>query len=440
MSEHRQPPDEKRGERLARGGRAALRRRTLAGYRYVRMRWRVLFGLIDAVGAAAAAMVRLTAVWRCAADKGVCPPVERILVVQWDHLGDAIITTPIFEPLRRRYPGARIEVLAAPWNRAVFDLVEEVDQVHVCPHNRFAPRPGLAWIPAVLAWGLRMRRRHFDLAIDVRGEFPHNVLLWLSGARRRVGWGSGGGGFLLTDKAVYVPDRPELDSRMALLECLGIEAAGEDRRPLPRLRPTPTAIDLAESAWREAAPASGARRVVIHVGAGTAAKRWPAEHWRTLLAGLAERDDLVVALVGADGDRETARAILGSRLRPAAVDWTGRLGIAELAAVLQQADVMVGADSGPAHLAAAVGTPVVVLFSGTNRLEQWRPQGAMVQALRHPVACAPCHRRHCPVASQPCMRGIHPASVLRTIEELLAEAAGGEDPFRLAASRREVRR
>jgi ADP-heptose:LPS heptosyltransferase len=104
---------------------------------------------------------------------------------------------------------------------------------------------------------------------------------------------------------------------------------------------------------------------------------------------------------------------------------------------LQQADLAIGADSGPAHLAAAAGTPVVVLFSGTNRVEQWRPQGAMVQALRHPVACAPCHRRQCPVASQPCMRGIRPADVLLAIEELLAAAAGrGEDRSALVPAKR----
>lgn len=439
MIERPQPRSGNHDRRTASLGQATLRRHPLGGYRYVRWRWRLLFALVDTLGTTLfAAAGCLVALWRriVPARRGKSETTRRILVVQLDHLGDAIITAPIFALLKQRYPGARIEVLAAPWNRRVFDLIAEVDRVHVCSKNRFAPRPGLSWIPAVIAWGLRMRRRRFDLAIDVRGEFPHNVLLWLCGARRRVGWGSGGGGFLLTDRAAYVSDRPELESRMALLERLGIDAGPAGRRPLPRIHPPEEANDFARSAWRQASPERSVHRVVIHVGAGTAAKRWPVEHWRVLLAGLAARGGVAVALVGAESDTATARAILGSRPWPV-VDWTGRLEIAELAAVLQQADLAIGADSGPAHLAAAVGTPVVVLFSGTNRVEQWRPQGAMVQALRHPVACAPCHRRQCPVASQPCMRGIRPADVLLAIEELLAAAAGrGEDRSALVPAKR----
>ena len=334
--------------------RVSLRRHPLGGYRYVRWRWRLLFALVDVLGTALfAAAGCLAALWRriVPARRGEGGTTGRILVVQLDHLGDAIITAPIFALLKQRYPAARIEVLAAPWNRRVFDLIAEVDRVHICARNRFAPRPGLGWIPAVIVWGLRMRRRRFDLAIDVRGEFPHNVLLWLCGARRRVGWGSGGGGFLLTDRAAYVPDRPELESRMALLEPLGIDAGGAGRRPLPRIHPTEAADAFARSAWRQASPERSARRVVIHVGAGTPAKRWPVEHWRALLAGLAARGSVAVALVGVESDTATARAILGSRPWPV-VDWTGRLEIAELAAVLQQADLAIGADSGPAHLAA----------------------------------------------------------------------------------------
>ena len=183
-----------------------LRRRALGGYRYVRLRWRVLFALVDAIGSALSAAARLLAGSRNRSSALDDP--RRILVVQFDHLGDAILTTSIFAPLRKRFPQARIDVLAAPWNRAVFDSAAEVDNVHVCRRNRFAPNVGLAWIPATIVWGLRLRKHRYDLAIDVRGEFPHNVLLWLSGAARRLGWASGGGGFLLTDKPDYVADPP----------------------------------------------------------------------------------------------------------------------------------------------------------------------------------------------------------------------------------------
>jgi ADP-heptose:LPS heptosyltransferase len=103
--------------------------------------------------------------------------------------------------------------------------------------------------------------------------------------------------------------------------------------------------------------------------------------------------------------------------RPAGViDWTGILNLSELAAVLSSADLFVGADSGPAHLAAAVGRPVVVLFSGTNNPRQWRPCGEQVAIVRHPVECSPCHARRCPLPNHPCMRDLTPDSVARAVD------------------------
>jgi ADP-heptose:LPS heptosyltransferase len=162
-------------------------------------------------------------------------------------------------------------------------------------------------------------------------------------------------------------------------------------------------------------------RVVFHVGASTSAKRWPAEHWRRLLEYLSADGRAVVVLVGTADDSQTARAVLGFSPPDNATDWTGRFTIDELAAVLQQADVVVGADSGPAHLAAAVGTPVVALFSGTNNVQQWQPRGQSVCTLHNAVPCAPCHQRACPLAGHPCMRGIHPDNVMKTLDGLLPE-------------------
>ena len=244
-----------------------------------------------------------------------------------------------------------------------------------------------------------------DLAIDVRGEFPLALILWLCGARRRLGWSAGGGGFLLTDSARFVPDRPEIESRAALLAELGIRTDGpKDLRPV--FRPTRDARRAVCRRLARLLPRE--RTVVLHVSAGTSAKQWPIEHWRELLGRLIVDHGVQVVLVGSRSDGILAQSILAGRTWPGVFDWTGQLGVVELAALLERAQAMVGADSGPAHLAAAVGTPVVALFSGTNNPSQWRPPGDRVTVLRHPVACSPCHRERCPLAGHPCMNG--PAS------------------------------
>lgn len=347
---------------------------------------------------------------------------KRILLVQFDHLGDAVITTAMFPRLKQRFPHARIDVLAAPWNRAVFDAAPQVENVFVCARNRFASGHGLAWIPATIAWGWRLRRERYDLAIDVRGEFPHNVLLWFTGAPRRLGWSSGGGGFLLTHKAPFVVNRAEVDSRASLLDQLDIRSP---ERLQPEFHPSAAATETAAAAWNEFEGSfERRRRIVLHVGAGTSAKRWPAEHWRRLVLHLSLEQDIHVGVVGTAADAPTARAILGDSPRRNMADWTSRFTVDQLAAVLQQADVLIGADSGPAHLAAAVGTAVVALFSGTNSVDQWQPRGKCVRVLRANVPCSPCHLKTCPLAAHRCMRDIHPEHIMETLNQLLPESPG----------------
>jgi ADP-heptose:LPS heptosyltransferase len=116
------------------------------------------------------------------------------------------------------------------------------------------------------------------------------------------------------------------------------------------------------------------------------------------------------------------------------IDWTGQLGVGELAAVIEQSDVFVGADSGPAHLAAAVGTPAVVLFSGTNDPRQWQPWGSGVTVVRRVVRCSPCHRERCPLKDHPCMNGLEVAEVARAVEEAARAAGVSRHPGRLRFS------
>lgn len=422
-----------------------LRRRPLGRYRYVRLRWRVTFAAIDLLGtvvfAAARAVRRMIAARKQDTPKEQSDP-KVILLVQLDHLGDAIISTAMLPVLREQYPEASIEVLAGAWNREVFEALPEVSRVHVSRVNRFA-RGGLArfaWIPATFWWGLALRRRKVDLGIDVRGEFPVALSLWLGGARRRLGWDCSGGGFLLTDRAEFtdrpkfVVDRPEVESRTALLAALGISPK-KAAHLRPRLRGDDAARRRIARRLAELAatnPAAGPR-VVLHVGAGTPAKTWPAEHWRELLGRIIVGHGAGVVLVGGRQDRVIAQGILGGRSWPGVADWTGRLSVMELAALLERADVLVGADSGPAHLAAAVGTPVVVLFSGTNLPRQWQPCGEQVTVIRHRVDCSPCHRERCPRAGHPCMRLLRPQQVAAAVERVLHDRSG--QPKRLGRHR-----
>ena len=144
------------------------------------------------------------------------------LVVQLDHLGDAVLSTPLIAELRVAYPEATIDVLASPSNHEVFEADPNVDRVWIAERTWFERRPDRWAVTAVWSLGRSLRRMDYDLGIDVRGDVLTVVVLALAGARRRVGWAMGGGAFLLTDVADWIPGRHEVRSRLALLSCLGI--------------------------------------------------------------------------------------------------------------------------------------------------------------------------------------------------------------------------
>jgi ADP-heptose:LPS heptosyltransferase len=440
----------------------------LGRYRYSKLRWRFSVHVVDALGSIAMRAWR----WFRPPEPPVTP--RRVLVVQLDHLGDAVLTTPLLAGLRAAYPEAAIDVLASPSNHEVFEADPYVDRVRLASRTWFERRRGRwAMLSAVWSLGRTLRGTGYDLGIDVRGDILTVLVLALAGIPRRVGWAMGGGGFLLTDVAEWRPGRHEVDSRLALLDRLGVATDGparvlvhvsdDDRievnRRLLEAWPDPLAIprtgSLQTARVRREAIVGGARLrklapalhamadrlnepdwlhagrfgeeapiLAVHLGAGTAAKRWPPGHWRTLV-GRFLADGWRVVVVGGPEDAAAAAA-----LAPHAnlEDWTGRMSVTRTAALLERADLFIGADSGPSHLAAGAGVPSVVLFSGTNRSGQWRPWSRRSLILKHPVPCRPCHQRTCPLATHPCMTGLDPDRVYRAAQRWWARLHRRESP------------
>lgn len=431
-------------------------------YRYSKLRWRILVRAFDIVG------TLVLCVWRAVR---AVPRVEsptRILVVQLDHLGDAVLTSPMLERLRSAYPEATIDVLASPSNIEVFESDPNVDHVRLATRNWFERRRG-RWALGTAVWrlGLSLRGEGYDLGIDVRGDILSVLVLALAGIPKRVGWAMGGGAFLLTDVAEWVPGRHEVESRLALLRRLGLSDSGPARvivhatdrdRVLvaQRLREAwPGRLSRASASSvrvgkfvsgdgrrvRGAAPERAARvdaadwlhagrfgakapLLAVHLGAGTAAKRWPTSHWQRLLGRFLD-DGWRVVVVGGPEDADAALA-----LEPHADlrDWTGRLTVPQTAAFLERADLFIGADSGPSHLAACAGIASVILFSGTNRPSQWRPWSRRSLILRRHVPCRPCHHKVCPLADHPCMTGLLPDRVYLAARRWWAQLHREESP------------
>ncbi len=390
-------------------------------YRFARRGWRYAFALVDALGRTAMRLFQRRANANSSADEP-----RRILLVQLDHLGDAILTTSLLPALRHRFPQATIDVLAAPWNSEVFAARREVARIHLSRVNRFARSAArLRWPFSVAYWSLKLRERKYDLAVDVRGEFSVALMLFGAGIPRRIGWNCAGGGFLLTQSVPFERGRPEIDSRREILRTLGVGAAAA-ARAVPRWEPKAESESFVRHMLGEFAR-DERPWYVFHLGAGTPAKTWPIEHWRELLGRSILDFDARIILIGGPAEAAAARELTQDMFWPNVMDWTDRLTLDQLAALSRRSALFVGADSGPAHLAAAAGAKVLVLFSGTNDPAQWRPVGDDVTVLRHEVACSPCYAVRCPLRTHPCLRDLTPTDVVDAIRRLT------NDPIAIAA-------
>jgi heptosyltransferase-2 len=329
----------------------------------------------------------------------------RLIVRLPNWLGDTVMAVPALRALRTGWPDASV-LVAGPW-------------AHVLAGQGLAdtlvtyPR---AW-RGRLATADTVRSFQGDLAVLLPNslEAALSAVYWR--ARRRIGFAVGGRRLLLTDGVVRPAARlHQADEYLLLVEYLGLAA---DTR-VPTLAPPPADGDARTRARRlldEHVGLPRAPRVALHIGADYgSAKVWPTERVVDACRALGGAG-MVPLLLGAPRDAALASAIVGATGVSSLV---GRDDPALLPALLTEIDALVAGDTGVSHLAAALGTPAIVLFGPTDPTLT-APRGTAT-VLTHPVPCAPCHYRVCPI-EHPCLDGIAAARVAAALAEALAVRA-----------------
>jgi ADP-heptose:LPS heptosyltransferase len=363
---------------------------------------RVLAGFVDALGSLFFQLPRQPVEW---------PLLKRIAVLRLDHLGDVLLTLPALKALRQGAPQARIDFWVGPWGKEVAELSGVADRVVVFDAPWFArPSRGDFWTGS-RGLSRRLKEEGYDAVIDFRGDVRHALASWKAKIPVCIGQAVTGGRFFLTHPAHYDSSLHEVEQNMSLLRQAGLippalpswpdfhtvdGEAGEVRKILESL-------------------GSGPNIIAVHPLPATPAKRWMAERWGQLMEGLPGDFDLV--LIGTEGDRPYLEEIqkgCGRKIHSAA----GLMNLKVLAAFLKQCRLFIGVDSGPAHIAAAMGTPVVSLFSGTNRAAQWGPWGSQVKIIQKITECSPCERQDCPFENE-CMRRIETAEVINETRRVI---------------------
>jgi lipopolysaccharide heptosyltransferase II len=358
------------------------------------------------------------------------PGLRRVLAVRLDAAGDVLMTTPALRALRAARP-ERLTLLTSTSGAAIAELLPELDDVIVYDAPWMKATPGVFDPARDSAFIDRLRAEHFDAAaiftVHSQSPLPAATLTYLAGIPRRLAHCRENPYELLTD---WVPD-PEIDRplrhevrrQLDLLEQVGIRAVDEHlslhvpdvASRMIRSRLHLLGID-ARQPW-----------IVVHPGATAPSRRYPPERFGEVLRRLHVRTGWPMVLTGGRDERELVESV-----REAAdglgVSVAGHLSMAEMAALIAVAPMVLTNNSLPAHLAAAVRTPVVDLYALTN--VQHTPWAVPNRVLSVDVPCKGCRRSVCPLGHNRCLHAVEPRDVVDAILGLARQCGliGGSGP------------
>jgi ADP-heptose:LPS heptosyltransferase len=340
--------------------------------------------------------------------------VERILLIRPDHLGDVLLTTPAIRALRRARPNAELHALVGGWSADVIADFDEIDYVLTLPFPGFTRESKLNWrspYELLIAAAGHLRRIGYTSAIIFRPDHWWGALLaYAAGIPTRIGCD-------LPDVAPFLTDAIPREHQHAVLQSARLVECLIGTIP-PESLTLRYPVTQADRSWVDGYLSEWSvtgRIFAIHPGSGTWVKRWDAAKWTVVADTLCDQLDATVVFTGGDHEWALVREIMSGMQHSACV-MVGDTRIGALAALYERAAVVLGADSGPMHLAAAVGTPTVTLFGPADPVEfrQWGPPERHL-ILTSTIGCRPCRVLDWggdDPACHPCVREIPVGSVL----------------------------
>ncbi|MBX3293660.1 MAG: lipopolysaccharide heptosyltransferase II [Acidobacteria bacterium] len=350
----------------------------------------------------------------------------KILVRGTNWVGDAVMSIPALKGLRRAFPDAFISLHTRSWAEGLFQDADFIDDIVTYDRHKWV-------IKDVLDNSRFLRDDKYDLAVLFPNSFESALTTLLTKIPRRIGYNKDLRGLLLTDP-IAVPEWK--DRRHEVYYYLHLAAEVERRvlgsRTFESLGEPDISIDVSDdrrAAARELLLSKGVATngQIVALGIGSQnsrAKRWPAERYAALADKLSGELGASVILVGSQEDSDAAAKVRehsGSQL----IDLTGRTTLSEVVAILAVADLLVANDMGLAHVAAAVGTPTVVIF-GPTRHETTRPFSLNALVVRKDVECSPCMLRDCPIDHR-CMTRISVDEIFEASRAALTQIDDRDD-------------
>lgn len=343
--------------------------------------------------------------------------IERVLVVRLRSIGDTVLATPSLFALKRFLPHAAVDVLVEDWVAPVLEGHPHVDNVITVEKGRAASRIRVA---------SRLRANRYDVVYNLHGGTTATILTRATGAKYRVGFETYQYARLhnhLSPSSSTLWRRDKTHSAEQQLALLGWTGVPVSDRPRTRLAVTPEATAAVTAKLRNAG-LGDTRFVVVHPAAAFATKQWSAKNFGQVARELFDQGFPVVVIT-TPSQTETVAEL--QRHASAPVVSFNDLSLPEITALLAQARLFIGNDSGIAHMAAAVETAAVVVF-GSSNTAHWRPwvsdaPGSAAEIVFEEMDCQPCHGYFCEKFAQPeCILRVPVNRVMAAIERVLRES------------------
>lgn len=348
--------------------------------------------------------------------KSVPLNAQRILVMRYRFIGDTILTVPFLRNLRRAYPHAVIDVLVGPNSGEVLQGCPYINNLITYDTTRFHKydQGSNAKPKNLIHYAFELRRNKYDMVLLLKRSLSAGILAFLSGARYRVGYDTEGRGLLLTHRVKWRGDVHEVESTLDVLRAAGVAITDDYLEAWA----TDAELKKVNELAPELATADGAKRILFHAASAHPDKLYPLEHWATLLKTLTQKHRILPCFIGDKQDLpiyEELEKLSGVR----GLNLAGKLSLRESMAFLQNLDLAICTDSGPAHLAAAANVPVIALFGPTDP-QRWRPWGDKHVALfDESLPCRPCNYVKVCDDLRPCLSELSPARVAAEAERIL---------------------
>lgn len=339
---------------------------------------------------------------------------KKILITRTDRIGDVLLSTPAIKALRKSFPQSHVALMVRPYARDIALGNPYLDEVII--YDKYRAQRSF-WKSMAFAWGLRKKR--FDLALILHPTNRMHLVSALAGIKRRVGFNRKLG-FLLTDKIEHQKQqgqKHELEYTLDVLRTLGFEP--EDKDLFMPIRKD-SEMYIEELLSRETAGRACGKMVALHPGASCPSKIWPAERFAQVADKLAGEFKVRVVVVAGPDDVDKGKKLI-SLMRCGCIDACGRTTLSQLASLLRRCCLFISNDSGPVHIAAAVGVPVVAIFGrGQPGLSprRWGPTGKDDIVLHKDVGCRECLAHNCRKGFA-CLRAISAQEVLAAARKLL---------------------